>query len=622
MLPVVDGGMRDKPAPMRPAPRGTQVRRRFTRRAANPRGIAWYGFRSLWGHLRHFAASAIASDGIDGREWMRPDSPEELAGRIARRIRAPHPEAPTLVEAVGGDFWIDYLADTGEHAGVTRAVAHLIGHEAFLPDPEDPERELLAPRGSLLIFGGDTAYPVATAQEIHDRVVVPFNRALYDIGEDGVARAMLGIPGNHDWYDGLDGFSRLFRFKRYEEDDAVVPSTMKSGDTSIGTAVELVKNIMVGESREKAEAMVIHGYRAMQSASYWALHLAPGLWLLGGDRQLRKVDAQQRRFFRLVRQRAGRVARYWALLPDPLNHFGRRSETGADTVAALGLDPEVDDAFLLSGDIHHYRRERIGEALHVTAGGGGAFLHPAPIGDSGERNPAEVEWPDRVQSQALLRKVPGHVALGRAGLIPQVVMALLYAPFLGVGGWWFGHDGLGPATVIAGVVTAILYAFLGGIRHGPFLPIAALSATAGALTSLVPMGALALFGFAARQWELAPNALLGATVALFAAMVMGGFVFGGFFAATTRLGLEETQAFTALAHPGFKHFIRFRVRADGSAVDGWVIGLADPLADRFEPVLVDRFTWRAKGSAARSAAPAAADRAGAADATWVDPPRD
>ena len=32
---------------------------------------------------------------------------------------------------------------------------------------------------------------------------------------------------------------------------------------SIGTAVELVKNIMVGESREKAEAMVIHGYRAM-----------------------------------------------------------------------------------------------------------------------------------------------------------------------------------------------------------------------------------------------------------------------------------------------------------------------------------------------------------------------
>ena len=46
---------------------------------------------------------------------------------------------------------------------------------------------------------------------------------------------------------------------------------------------------------------------------------------------------------------------------------------------------------------------------------------------------------------------------------------------------------LGPATVIAGVVTAILYAFLGGIRHGPFLPIAALSATAGALTSLVPI---------------------------------------------------------------------------------------------------------------------------------------
>ena len=571
--------------------------RRFARRAANPAGIAWYGFRSLWGHARHFAASAIASDGIDGREWMRPDTAEELGQRIARRIDAPDPDAATLTEALGGDLWIDYLADTGEHAGVTHAVARLIGHDAIVPGP-DGEAELLAPRGALLVFGGDTAYPVATSQEIHDRVVVPFNRALYDIGEDGVRRALVGIPGNHDWYDGLDGFSRLFRYKRYEEDAAVAPPVTQSADHSLGGAVELVKNIVAGDRREKAEAMVIHGYRAMQSASYWALHLAPGLTLLGADRQLRKVDTQQRRFFRLTRQRAGRGTRIWALLPDPLHQFGRRSTTGAETVEALGLEPQRDAAFFLSGDIHHYRRERIGEALHLTAGGGGAFLHPAPISGPGERNPAEVEWPDRAQSRALLWRIPGYVATGRAGLIPHVVMALLYAPFLGVGGWWGGHDGLGLATVLAGLATALVYAFLGGIRHGPVLPIALLATAAGGLTSLVPMGVLALFRFAAERSEQVPSALLAGVLILLTAMVVGGFVFGGFFAMTTRLGLEETQGFTALAHPGFKHFIRFRVRADGSAVDGWVIGLADPLAPGAEPVLVDTFTWRAPGGSA------------------------
>ena len=52
------------------------------------------------------------------------------------------------------------------------------------------------------------------------------------------------------------------------------------------------------------------------------------------------------------------------------------------------------------------------------------------------------------------------------------------------------------------------------------------------------------------------------------------------------------QAFTALDHPGFKHFVRLRVRADGSGIDGWCIGAADPLGAGQKPVLVDHFAWR------------------------------
>jgi hypothetical protein len=71
------------------------------------------------------------------------------------------------------------------------------------------------------------------------------------------------------------------------------------------------------------------------------------------------------------------------------------------------------------------------------------------------------------------------------------------------------------------------------------------------------------------------------------AVFYGAFVFGAFLALLTFLGLEETQAFTALDHPGFKHFLRLRVRKDGTAVDFWCLGLTDPLSPDSKPELID-----------------------------------
>ena len=75
-------------------------------------------------------------------------------------------------------------------------------------------------------------------------------------------------------------------------------------------------------------------------------------------------------------------------------------------------------------------------------------------------------------------------------------------------------------------------------------------------------------------------------------MFAGAGVFGGYLALLSQRGHEQMQAFPGLDHPGFKHFLRLRVRGDGSGVDGWCVGLVDPLGEREEPVLVDTFTWR------------------------------
>ena len=46
----------------------------------------WFGARSFWGHLWHLAASVIATEDIDSRDWMGADDPAELTQRVAREL--------------------------------------------------------------------------------------------------------------------------------------------------------------------------------------------------------------------------------------------------------------------------------------------------------------------------------------------------------------------------------------------------------------------------------------------------------------------------------------------------------------------------------------------------------
>src|SRR5450432_296653 len=98
-----------------------------TRGKVRPRAIAWFGFSSFWGHLRHLLASAIATDSVDSRQWMVPEAPAELLGRIAA-VLGPRGarDAATLAATMGGEVWIDFIADTGDDCSVSEAVARLL----------------------------------------------------------------------------------------------------------------------------------------------------------------------------------------------------------------------------------------------------------------------------------------------------------------------------------------------------------------------------------------------------------------------------------------------------------------------------------------------------------------
>ncbi len=110
---------------------------------------------------------------------MTADDPASLA-RAVLAILGGSGEATSVVDGLGRDLFVDYVADTGDDSAVSAAVARLVFADYELRDPEAgperPDQVLLAPRGDVLLFGGDTAY--------HEgfREVGPVDLAILGIG--------------------------------------------------------------------------------------------------------------------------------------------------------------------------------------------------------------------------------------------------------------------------------------------------------------------------------------------------------------------------------------------------------------------------------------------------------
>jgi len=544
-------------------------RRGFTRGRGSHPPVPWFAIRWLWKNRYHLLASGLAKQDIDARDWMSPDPPEVLLERVAEVLGATG-EGDTLCERLGRDLWIDYVADTGDDDRVSREVARLVAGRYRLP--VEGAEPIEAPRGDVLVLGGDSAYPVATREEIVNRLEGPWNEIL-EGQADGVERPLLAVPGNHDWDDGLDGFGRLARRK----DATEIP----------------------GEATHRP--VRLHGYVPVQEASYFALPLVRGIDLFGIDRQLSHVDYRQRQYF----QRAMRAAPYNACIvakADPHRSYCLENESGVAVARTLGLRDEPQPHLYLAGDTHHYQRwhgAQKPDDLHVVAGGGGASLH-APPRRAGRSGPAlEKEWPEPEQCTGFLWASLGRIATGVAGLLIPVALALVTLVMAAIGAWAWDREGM----MVAGGFLTLVALYVAFQAWGGRSKLAALAA--GLAVGLPCSGAV----FAAALWVPVLWEPFPHTPAVLAAAAGAG-VLGGFGAAVAICGLawrgvDYTLAYAGLAHPGFKHFLRMRVHQDGSRVDVWCLGKHDPCRENEPVVLVDIFQWPERAAAQQQPAEAA-----------------
>ncbi len=262
-------------------------------------------------------------------------------------------EVPTC-DADGDEVWIDYVADTGDGFDATYSVAWLTSQRSLEVDGH------LLPRAGLLVLGGDQVYPAAFPQAYDDRFKGPYKASLPYTSTN--SPALLALPGNHDWYDGLTNFMRLFC---------------------------------------TSEEKWIGGRRLVQSRSYFAVRLPRKWWLWGIDIQFDAyIDDPQIQFFKQVAGEMGTGAPLILCTAKP-SWVDVEGDRAAFRNLAYLEDRVINPAGLrllasISGDEHHYARyAAVSGGQKITAGGGGAFTHPTHHLDDLLRVPVDPRGRDR-----------------------------------------------------------------------------------------------------------------------------------------------------------------------------------------------------------------------------------
>ena len=266
--------------------------------------------------------------------------------------------------SAASELWLDYVSDLGDGFNSTYTVASLLARpelELVESTPEDggPAQSHTTMRGRVLVMGGDQVYPVPKGSEYENRLLGPYRAAMP--GPPGQTDLFV-IPGSHDWYDGLINFTNIFCRHR-----------------DLGAL------------------------RTSQTRSYFALALPHRWWLWGIDLQFGDFidEAQLRYFAELAAEAMEPGDRIILSMAKEVDSGPKSSEVSSDRNLAYLTHEVVEPAgarvevFLKSGR-HYYCRyeEEEGSRQLITAGGGGAFLHPthqlpersSPYGAVGEQN--------------------------------------------------------------------------------------------------------------------------------------------------------------------------------------------------------------------------------------------
>ncbi len=473
-----------------------------------------------------------------------------------------------------GAVWLDYVADLGDGFDATYTVASILAMpELNLKDSKGTTHQ--TPRGQILVMGGDEVYPTASRDAYWERTRQPYELAFPE--RRGTKKVpFFAIPGNHDWYDGLESFHDTFC------------RTKTTG--------------------AKRDGVKIGSWQSRQHRSYFALKLPFDWHLWGLDIQLGGfVDQPQLDYFKLEAKKFTEKSKVIICTAQPSWLKAKNREDCddqayksmlyvkhiAESSGAAGYKKRV--CALIAGDLHHYSRYAHDkeEMQLVTAGGGGAFLHATHhLPDR-----FEIEWYGAKWNNADAKLC--HYSLYSDPVDPDTIQdqPAVY-PSQDVtrklcwDNWRFALDNK-IFAVLVGVIYALVASYISmtesTVFNDPFLAILA-AALLGALMfhsynsgravkyclwgiGHFALHAIAMWALAKLLWPAGATLctqyncdyftliwLVYMAVSIVIGGVIGGTIFGIFIAAACAIGkIHQDEAFSALRVQSYRNFLRLRL---------------------------------------------------------------
>jgi hypothetical protein len=461
------------------------------------------------------------------------------------------------------ELWLDYTADVGDGFDATFSIASLLARPVLeVGDADGAALEL--PRGEVLVLGGDQVYPTASGTAYGNRWKGPYRAALPV--RTSRTPTLYALPGNHDWYDGLTAFLRLF-----------------------------------------AQGDCAGGWQTRQQRSYFALALPHRWWLYAVDTQLDVyIDKPQLRYFQTAAADLRPGDRVILCLSRPtwvISQQDPQAYDSADYFLRTVVEPTgARVPIMLTGDAHHYARyagdgpDGRGRQL-VTCGGGGAYLvgtaHlpdriAVPPPTTLTRRASEPQhyelvgtYPTPAHSRRLGWSVFTRLPWRNPGflvLLGLMQILLMFAMRTTHGRLLNGPIVIAVTAVVAGTV---LFAVVQALQRGR------LRHWVAALLHAVPHVALGVVGTAVwsslplaqrpNPWSiLLAFAVYGPVVALLDCWIVGIYL-----VTASRFQVNVNELYAGLGIEDHKSFLRMHIDADGSLT--------------IYPVAVDRVgrRWRA-----------------------------
>ncbi|GHG62568.1 metallophosphoesterase [Streptomyces capoamus] len=321
--------------------------------------LSWLNPRILWAARNGVLAS-----------WFGDPTGRTRSRWVARRAAAGAPADKVIRRDVPERFSFMVMGDTGEGDDSQYAVV-----PGFLKESRGTDFAVIA---------SDVIYPVGAADDYGDKFFRPYR---------DYPAPIYAVPGNHDWYEDLGAFMRVF----CADTPRLAPEPPRPL-TRAGWRSLLWHRPRPADEQRLARARALRpapGQQAEQPGPYWAIDAGP-VRIVGIDTGLLgTVDAEQGAWLREVSRgpRPKILVTGSPLYVDGEHHPCPIEDGGwvDDIVRA----PEHHYVAAIGGDIHNYQRYPVdvdGRTVqYVVAGGGGAFMHathtipPVSVGGVTER---------------------------------------------------------------------------------------------------------------------------------------------------------------------------------------------------------------------------------------------